>query len=267
MIEVDRVSKQFSGVAALSEVSLQVKEGEILGLVGPNGSGKSTLLNVISGFDRPDGGRVMLNGERIDRRPPWEVVERGAQRTFQTPGQPMEMSVMEVMLLGAEMPVGASVWGSLLRRRRARREERELLDRAVHLLEELQLSRLRDHRAARLSGGQQRLLALGAALMRQPQVLLLDEPTAGVNPTLRRTLIDRLRGLNGQGTTLVIVEHDMGFVQDLCSRVYVLDKGQIIACTTPARLVEDPRVVEAYLGSSTRSQDLIARQEDTKGFR
>lgn len=249
MLVAEGLSKRFSGVAALEGVGMEVGPGEVVGLVGPNGSGKSTLLNVLSAFVRADAGTVTLDGERIDRRRPWDVARRGVQRTFQLPAQPQRMTVLEVMLLGADLARGATLAGSLLQRRRVKSEQARAIERARSLLEALTLLELEQHAAGTLSGGQQKLLSLGVALMGDPRALLLDEPTAGINPSLRRTLVDRLRAVHEDGTALVIVEHDMGFVAELCGRVYVLDKGRVVTCCAPTELVSNPQVVEAYLGS------------------
>lgn len=249
MLAAEGVRKHFGGLAALDGVSLEIREGEIVALVGPNGSGKSTLLNVLSGFLEPDGGSVTYEGRPIHRLEPWDVSQLGLRRTFQLAAQPTRMSLLEVMLAGARLPEGSSAWRSVFRARRVRAEQRAAVERARGLLEELSLLPLQHHAAGMLSGGQQKLLSLGAALMGDPRMLLLDEPTAGVNPTLRRTLAERLRTIRARGTTLLIVEHDMNFVAELCDRVYVLDKGRVIAECAPSELAEDERVVEAYLGS------------------
>jgi ABC-type branched-subunit amino acid transport system ATPase component len=249
MLVAEGLSKHFSGVVALQGVDMQVTPGEIVGLVGPNGSGKSTLLNTLSGFIRADTGKVIFHGQRIERRRPWDIATRGLQRTFQLPTPPQRMTVLEVMLTGARLPRGATMTQSLLRPRRVRAEQRQAIERAAKLLDDLTLLDLQHHAAGSLSGGQQKLLALGVALMSDPDLLLLDEPTAGVNRSLRRALVDRLRAVNEAGTALVIVEHDMGFVGELCARVYVLDKGEVLTCCGPSELVTNPRVVEAYLGS------------------
>jgi ABC-type branched-subunit amino acid transport system ATPase component len=259
MLVAERVSKRFSGIVALEDVDIEVKAGEIIGLVGPNGSGKSTLLNVLSGFARPDRGTVNFHGERIDGKRPWNIANRGLQRTFQLPAQPQRLTALEVMLTGARLPRGATVWGSLASPRQVRAEQAEAVARARALLEELTLLELEHDAAGTLSGGQQKLLSLGVALMSDPDVLLLDEPTAGVHRTLRRALVERLRAVHQAGTALVIVEHDMGFVTELCERVYVLDKGRPVTTCRPSELVDHPQVVEAYLG--TRRRDARASDE------
>jgi len=250
MLRAEGVSKQFAGITALEGAGLEVGAGEVVGLVGPNGSGKSTLLNAMSGFMRPDAGEISFAGRRIERMRPWKVAELGLRRTFQLPQMPEKMTVLEVMLAGAPLPRGDSAWVSLLRPRAVVAEQGEALARARKLLAELTLLELGNHPAAMLSGGQQKLLSLGAVLMGEPRMLLLDEPTAGVNPTLRRVLVERLRRVHESGTALVIVEHDMGFVAELCERCYVLDKGSVITCCPPSELASDARVVEAYLGSA-----------------
>ena len=248
MLAASGISKHFAGISALDGVDMEVARGEIVGLVGPNGSGKSTLLAILSGFQRPSAGTVTFEGKRIDGMRPWDVAKLGVQRIFQLPSQPERLTVLEMMLLGVRMDRGGTIRGSLFSRRTVAREQREGIVRARVLLDELTLLPLQDHAAGMLSGGQQKLLALGVALMGEPGVLLLDEPTAGVHSHLKRALVERLRALHASGTTLVVVEHDMGFVADLCERVYVLDKGQVVTCCAPSELIDNPRVVEAYLG-------------------
>lgn len=248
MLVTDQVSKQFGGMAVLNRVSISVEPGEIVGLVGPNGSGKTTLLNCLSGFLAPDEGTIRFGDIRLDRMPAWKISRLGVRRTFQLASQPLKMTVLEAMLCGAPLPVGASVLG-LLRTKRRKAEEREAIDRARELLDMLKLSHLMHQPAGQLSGGQQKLLSIGTALMDKPSVLLLDEPTAGVNPTLRLGLVERLKEVHKAGTSLLIIEHDMDFIARLCHRVYVLDRGEVIANCHPSELKDNARVVEAYLGA------------------
>lgn len=249
MLATDQVSKHFGGMSVLNRVNVCVEPGEIVGLVGPNGSGKTTLLNCLSRFLTPDEGTIHFGGTRLDRMPAWKVSRLGIRRTFQLPGQPMKMTVLEAMLCGAHLPIGSSAIRGLLSPKRRKAEESEALHRAHELLDALKLAHLAHERAGRLSGGQQKLLSLGVALMDKPSVLLLDEPTAGVNPTLRLSLVERLQEIHAAGTALLIIEHDMAFIGRLCQRVYVLDRGEVIASCHPSELKHDARVVEAYLGA------------------
>lgn len=249
MFITEGVCKSFGSVQVLRDVNLAIEPGEIIGLVGPNGSGKTTLLNCLSGFLTPSAGTIEYDGARIDKLADWQVSRLGVRRTFQTAAQPMKMTVLEAMLCGADLPVGDSAVRGILRRKARHAEQAKAVRKAMDLLEFLALAPLVDQPAGRLSGGQQKLLSLGVALMNDPKVLLLDEPTAGVNPTLRRTVTDRLQDINAAGTTLLVIEHDMAFIGRLCERVYVLDKGEVIASCKPHQLKDHPRVVEAYLGA------------------
>ncbi|MBM7518670.1 ABC transporter ATP-binding protein [Nocardioides nitrophenolicus] len=250
MLVVDGVKKHFAGIAALDGASIEVTAGESVGLVGPNGSGKSTLLNVASGFERPDAGRVRLRDTEVTGKEPWEVAGLGLVRTFQHAHLPTRMSVLDLMLVGGRLAVGETIRSSLFARGRVRAEEAEATERAWSILERIKLDRLASHPGGKLSGGQQKLLSLGMALMGEPEILLLDEPTAGVNPTLRVELAEHLRTIQAEGVTLLTVEHDMRFIADTCDRVYVLDRGRMIACCAPGELADHPEVLEAYLGRS-----------------
>lgn len=250
MLVAEEIKKRFAGVAALDGASIEVHAGESVGLVGPNGSGKSTLLNVASGFEKPDEGRVSLLGGDVTGHEPWDVAKRGLVRTFQHANLPTRMSVMDLMLAGGRLAAGGTIRGSLFARRRVREEEAHAADKAWAILERIKLDNLASHPGGKLSGGQQKLLSLGMALMGDPKILLLDEPTAGVNPSLRVQLAEHLRTLQVEGITLLTVEHDMRFISDVCDRVYVLDRGRIITACAPGELSDHPEVLEAYLGHS-----------------
>lgn len=262
MLIADCVDLGFGGVRVLQGASLTVERGQVVGLVGPNGSGKTTMLNCLSGFLTPDAGTVTYDGRVINGLSDWQTSRLGVRRTFQAPAQPMRMSVLEAMLCGAALPTGISPVRSVLQPRRRRAEESAAIDRAHELLKFLNLTAKADDPAGRLSGGQQKLLSLGVALMTSPQLLLLDEPTAGVAPPLRRTMIERLKEINGEGTTILVIEHDMHFIGKLCEFVHVLDKGQVIASCRPEELKDQPRVVEAYLGTP-RSADRTKRGQES----
>jgi len=247
-LDIRQIAKAFGGNQVLEAVDVQITRGEIVGLLGPNGSGKSTLLNVITGFTPADAGTVFFDGQRIDRLAAHRIVQTGMARTFQLPSMPTRMSVMEVAMAAATAHHG--VFGTLLGTAAARTTERAARDKAAHLLNELLLTPVRDLPASALSGGQKKLLGIVCALMAEPRMLLLDEPTAGVHPNLRRDIVAALQRLNAQGMTLVIVEHDMHFIREVCTRCVVLDRGHIVASCRPDQLASNERVLQAYLGSA-----------------
>ena len=248
MLRATGIDKNFRGLEALKDAEISIDEGEAIGLVGPNGSGKSTFLNILSGFEKPDAGTVTLFGKGVTGREPWDIAALGLRRTFQYANQPLRMSVMELMLLGSNSAKGATVRHSLFRRSSTAHEETAAVSKARELLVRLRLDKLSDHPGGMLSGGQQKLLSLGMALMSDPKILMLDEPTAGVNPALRTELAQRLRELQTEGMTMLIIEHDMPFVAKTCDRVYVLDKGSVLTTCRPDKLASNPEVLAAYLG-------------------
>lgn len=249
LMQVDAVSKAFGGNRVLEGVTFTLRQGEILGLLGPNGSGKSTLLNAISGFAPIDDGIILVDGQRIDRFPPHQIIKAGVARTFQLPAMPEKMSVMEVVMAAGTRHHG--FWSSLLSLPAARQAEREDKQKAQALLDELLLTQVRDLPATALSGGQKKLLGIACALMGEPRLLMLDEPMAGVHPNLRRDIVDTLLRLQRNGLSLMIIEHDMHFIRELCQRCIVLDRGKIVANCHPNELANNQQVLDAYLGRST----------------
>ncbi|MFE8115993.1 ABC transporter ATP-binding protein [Brenneria goodwinii] len=249
LMQADDVSKAFGGNRVLEGVTFTLQRGEILGLLGPNGSGKSTLLNAISGFTPIDGGAIRVDGRRIDRLPTYRIINAGVARTFQLPAMPEKMTVMEVVMAAGTRHHG--FWSSLLSLPAARRAEREDKQKARALLDELLLTKVRDLPAAALSGGQKKLLGIACALMGEPQILMLDEPMAGVHPNLRRDIVETLLRLQRDGLSLMIIEHDMHFIRELCQRCIVLDQGKIVADCLPNELADNQQVLDAYLGRST----------------
>ena len=248
LLEVRGVSKAFAGIRAVDDASLVVQVGSITALIGPNGAGKSTLFNCISGFLRPQSGRVLLDGRRIDRRAPHRVARSGLVRTFQTPRALTRMTALENVMLAAPRHRGERLGGSLAPR--ARRRERDVRVRAGELLELVRLDGQAGALAGTLSGGQRKLLDLVRALMAEPRILLLDEPMAGVSPTLRVELLEHILALRDRDAiTLLIVEHDLDFVMRASDRVIVMNDGRVIAQGTPDEVRADERVVDAYLGA------------------
>ena len=247
-LQVHSVAKAFGGNKVLQDVSFEIAAGEIVGLLGPNGSGKSTLLNTITGFEAVDHGSIVWQGQAIERLPAHRIVGAGIARTFQLPSMPTKMSVMEVAMAAAIGHHG--VWSTLLGTPAGRRTEQAARAKAAQLLDELLLAKVRDLPAASLSGGQKKLLGIVCALMGEPRLVMLDEPTAGVHPNLRRDIVAALQRLNSQGMTLVIVEHDMHFIREVCTRCIVLDRGSIVASCHPTELSSNERVLQAYLGGT-----------------
>jgi branched-chain amino acid transport system ATP-binding protein len=244
LLEVHDVAHAFGGVRAVDGASFDVEEGSITGLIGPNGAGKSTLFNCVSGFLRAQSGRVTLDGRRIDRLSPHRIARTGLVRTFQTPRALTRMTVAENVLLAAPRHPGEHLG------RRGARREREARARAAELLALVGLDTHADALAGTLSGGQRKLLDLTRALMTEPRLLLLDEPMAGVSPTLRVQLLQHIRELRDRdGITLLIVEHDLDFVMGASDRIVVMNDGSVIADGTPDEVRGNERVVDAYLGA------------------
>jgi ABC-type branched-subunit amino acid transport system ATPase component len=242
LIEVKGVSKSYGGVNALSLCDLQVEQGEINGLIGPNGSGKTTLFNVITGYERIQQGVVHFNGGEITNAPPDRVFKLGIGRTFQLTRLFTRLTVLENMLVATQRDEG---WLRGVLRLAGSASERR---RAMELLDFVGITRLAHEPAANLSYGQRKLLELASLLVADPAVLLLDEPAGGVNPTLIGHLGDRIKELNASGKTILIVEHNMEFVMNLCSRITVLSQGSALVTGTPDQVRSDPAVLDAYLG-------------------
>jgi branched-chain amino acid transport system ATP-binding protein len=242
------VTKDFGGLRALNQCSISVGRGTITGLIGPNGAGKTTLFNAITGFIPIDAGEIHYHGMRIDGVPPHTIFQKGIMRTFQISRELQKMTVKENLLLVPLHQKGERFWTSFLRPGSVKSQENGIVERAEELLDFLDLSPLKDEFAANLSTGQKKLLELGRAMMADPEVILLDEPGAGVNPTLMKKLLEHIRGLNDRGKTFLVIEHDMDLIMNLCDPVVVLNIGQKLMEGPPDEVRQDPRVLEAYLG-------------------
>ena len=250
LLEARGVTKSFAGVRAVDDASLVVADRSITALIGPNGAGKSTLFNCISGFLRPDTGRIDLGGKRIDRSPPHRIVRAGLARTFQTARALTRMTVLDNVRLAAPGHPGERLDSLVLRRGAVRLREREVTEQALDLLRLVRLDTHADSLSGTLSGGQRKLLDLARILMASPRMILLDEPMAGVNPALREELLAHVLELRAtRGITFLIVEHDLGFVMQASDRVVVMNEGRVLMEGTPDEVRGDERVIDAYLGT------------------
>jgi len=239
-LAVAGIHKSFGGIRALTDCSLVVRKGSITALIGPNGSGKTTLFNCITGFYEPDRGEAYVRGIPIAGRRPSDIVHLGVMRTFQVTRIFRRMTVLENMIVPIRQLSLRSLFTAAIKG-----HERE---RAEALLEFVGLHGLREEQAGSLSFGQQKLLELAAALMAEPEIVLLDEPAGGLNPVMIAKVAAHIRELNGRGVTFMVIEHNMGFVMELCDPVIVMHRGSVIAQGSPAAVREDPIVLDAYLG-------------------
>jgi branched-chain amino acid transport system ATP-binding protein/neutral amino acid transport system ATP-binding protein len=248
LLEVRGLVRRFGGVVALDGLDLAVRRGTVTALIGPNGAGKSTAFQCISGVIRPDAGRVIFDGQDITGARPDRVTRAGLVRSFQIARGIPRLTVLENLLLYGQHQPGEALAGALLRSPAMRRREEALRAQAIAIAARLNLSRVLDNQAAALSGGQKKLLEIGRALMAEPKLLLLDEPVAGVNPTLAAEIARHIAHLREEGMTVLIVEHHMDFIASLCDPVIVMAEGRPLAEGDFETIANDARVQEAYMG-------------------
>ncbi|MEX0952775.1 MAG: ABC transporter ATP-binding protein [Nitriliruptoraceae bacterium] len=247
ILTLDGMQRRFGGLLAVDVRHLEVQRNTITALIGPNGAGKTTLFNLITGFDQPDRGTWQLNGESLGGLAAHEVARRGLVRTFQLTRALPRLSVIENVMLAARDNPGESLWRALTGG--WRESEAQIERRATGLLGRFGLKRMRDEYAGTLSGGQRKLLELARALMVEPEIIMLDEPMAGINPALTQTLLTHITAIRDEGRTVVFVEHDMDVVQEISDWVVVLGEGRVIAEDRPAGIAGNPIVIDAYLGT------------------
>ena len=249
LLEIDDVVKDFGGNRAVDHCSFDVAPGTITGLIGPNGAGKTTLFNLVTGFMPSSSGRILFKGERIDGLSPHKTFRKGIVRTFQIPRELKRMTVLENLMVVPSGQLGESIWNSWLFPWRVSRQEREIEERAREVLHFVNLLGLADEYAGNLSTGQKKLLELARTLMSDPEMVLLDEPGAGVNPSLLKELVAHIRrACHERGLTFLLIEHDMDLVMELCDPIVVMSNGQNIAEGPPEAVQRDALVLEAYLG-------------------
>lgn len=248
LLTIDGVSKRFGGVQAVDNVSFNIKAGEIYGLIGPNGAGKTTCFNLITGLYTADSGRFTLDGRTYSPKNVEKVTQAGIARTFQNVRLFNQMSVLENVMVGRHVRTRNSLWDVLTQNKRARQEETETREQAWHWLEYTGIARFADYRACDLAYGHQRRLEIARALATDPLLLALDEPAAGMNAAEKVALGELLKHIRDDGKTLLMIEHDVKLVMNICDSVTVLDYGKVIASGTPDRVRRDPLVINAWLG-------------------
>ena len=248
IVVVDNVTRTFGGLNAVDVQHVEIPRGKITALIGPNGAGKTTFFNLLTGFDKPNTGSWTFEGRDLAGIPSYKVARLGMVRTFQLTKSLNVMTVIENMRLGAQKQKGEGFWNSFIRPLWAGQEE-SITAKADELLKRFKLDAKRDDYAGELSGGQRKLLEMARALMAEPKLVMLDEPMAGVNPALTQSLLEHIKDLKSDGTTVLFVEHDMHMVRNISDWVIVMAEGKIVAEGPPAQVMKDQAVIDAYLGA------------------
>lgn len=253
MLEINKLHKSFGGLKAINDCSLTVEKGSITGLIGPNGAGKTTLFNLITGFYTPEKGTILFKGHRIDGLPPHRIFQNRIYRTFQITREFSHMTVLENLMLMPGGQTGERIWNTWFRPAKVKAQEKDIMKKALEVLDFVELPDLKDEYAGSLSGGQKKLLELARSMMADPEIVLLDEPGAGVNPTLMKKLMGNIRRLKDEKKlTFFLIEHDMDLVMNLCNPIIVMSEGKKLTQGPPEEIKKDEQVLEAYLGGQYR---------------
>lgn len=248
LLKATKLSKSFGGIKAVNNAHIEVNRGSITGLIGPNGAGKTTLFNLLSNFIKPDSGNILFDNQPIHNLPTHKIATKGFIRTFQVARVLSRLSVLENMLLATPNQTGENFFKVWLQQGKLRTEERENKERAIAILESVGLAAKAYDYAGALSGGQRKLLEMARTLMTNPKLILLDEPAAGVNPTLINQICEHIVNWNQQGISFLVIEHNMDVIMSLCDRVWVMAEGTNLAEGTPEEIQNNSEVLEAYLG-------------------
>jgi branched-chain amino acid transport system ATP-binding protein len=253
MLEIQAVEKSFGGLKAVDGCSLKVNEGSITGLIGPNGAGKTTLFNIITGHFHPDAGKIFFQGQAIDGLPPHKIFQKRIYRTFQITREFSQMTVLENLMIIPGHQAGEKIWNTWFKPGSVWDQEKQIMEKALEVLEFVELINLRNEYAGSLSGGQKKLLEIARSMMADPTMVLLDEPGAGVNPSLMKKLIANIETLRQEkGMTFFLIEHDMELVMNLCDPIIVMNEGKKLVEGSAAEIQNDELVLEAYLGGQYR---------------
>ena len=256
ILKVEKLTKYFGGLAAVSDCSLNIRKGSITGIIGPNGSGKSTLFNLIAGNLKPNSGKVIFDNENVTEIPSYELFAKGLLRTFQIAHEFTNLTVLENLMMVPANQSGENLVNALFKTSLVKEEEKKVKEKALKVIDFLNLKHLSNELAGNLSGGQKKLLELGRTMMVDAKIVLLDEVGAGVNRTLLKDIGSAILRLNKeQGYTFCMIEHDMEFISRLCNPVIVLAEGSVLFEGTPDEVKSNEKVIESYLGRGSKSQD------------
>ncbi len=250
ILEARQATKSFGGLVAVDSVDMAMEKGEVIGLIGPNGAGKTTFFNLVTGMYGITSGELIFNGQPLGKLRPYEITARGIARTFQNIRLFKSMTVLENVLVGQYCRTRSNLWSALARTKAFQKEDQLSRDRALEILEFVGLSHLHDEIAANLSYGNQRRVEIARAMAAEPELLLLDEPAAGMNTQEKKEMLQLIGQIRGKGLSVLLIEHNMRLVMEICDRVVVLDHGAKIAEGTPREIQKNERVIVAYLGKS-----------------